>query len=468
MSRARFEVKPFPRERHDIVDALEVGVRRHMVHALLELDVTRPRQLIRDHEASTGERLSFTAFIVASLARAVDADKRLHAYRDWRGRLVLFDEVDVVTLVEPEVDAVAIPHVIRAANRRTLRDIHDELRRVQARPAASAQRSGALARLSAVAPGFLRRLFFRALRRDPHWLKRTAGTTLVTAVGMFGSGAAWAVGIVPLHTLALTLGGITPKPGLVEGRVEPREYLSLTASIDHDIVDGAPAARFAKRLRDSSRARRCCRTSLAESTQRDSSYRRGRRGPRCESRCPALAHGCRCAAGSPRRSTVAPSKSSSMRTAGASPITAPSCPGSIATTCGATSSRAQPSGYSIRIAPLARKPTCPCMQRSVPTSGFMSTDQRNPGGYTTRFTRAAPARPISSRTPPTSLRVAPRTGSIGAAAALESAGPVGTRPLRRLRRPPRFPLRNLRPGHWLLRIASVHASRREITFRRVA
>jgi pyruvate/2-oxoglutarate dehydrogenase complex dihydrolipoamide acyltransferase (E2) component len=250
MSRAAFEVKPFPRERHDIVDALEVGVRRHMVHALLEFDVTRARQLIREREASAGEKLSFTAFIVASLARAIDADRRLHAYRDWRGRLVLFEEVDVVTLVESEVNAVAIPHVIRAANRRTLREIHDEIRRIQANPAASAQRSGVLTRLSPIVPGFLRRLFFRALRRDPHWLKRTAGTALVTAVGMFGMGAGWAVGIVPLHTLCLGVGGITRKPGLVDARVEPREYLALTASIDHDIVDGAPAARFARRLRE--------------------------------------------------------------------------------------------------------------------------------------------------------------------------------------------------------------------------
>jgi pyruvate/2-oxoglutarate dehydrogenase complex dihydrolipoamide acyltransferase (E2) component len=250
MSRAPFEVKPFPRERHDVIDALEVGVHRHMVHALLELDVTRARQLIRDRESSAGERLSFTAFIVASLARAIDADKRLHAYRDWRGRLVLFDEVDVVTLVESEVDAVAIPHVIRAANRRTLREIHDEIRRIQVEPAASAQRSGVLMRLSRLAPGLLRRLFFRALRRDPHWLKRTAGTTLVTAVGMFGIGSGWAVGIAPLHTLCLTVGGITRKPGLVDDRIEAREYLALTASIDHDIVDGAPAARFARHLRE--------------------------------------------------------------------------------------------------------------------------------------------------------------------------------------------------------------------------
>jgi hypothetical protein len=30
-----------------------------------------------------------------------DANKRLHAYRDWRGRL---DDVDVVTLIESEID----------------------------------------------------------------------------------------------------------------------------------------------------------------------------------------------------------------------------------------------------------------------------------------------------------------------------------------------------------------------------
>jgi pyruvate/2-oxoglutarate dehydrogenase complex dihydrolipoamide acyltransferase (E2) component len=250
MRRAPFVTRPFPRGRRDIVDALEVGVRRHMVHALLELYVTRARQLIRDREAAAGERLSFTAFIVASLARALDADRRLQAYRDWRGRLVLFDEVDVVTLVESEVDAVAIPHVIRAANRRTFREIHDEIRRIQAQPEASAQRSGLLARLSPHVPGLLRRLFLRALRRDPHWLKRTAGTTLVTAVGMFGSGTGWVVGIVPLHTLSLTVGGITRKPGLVDDRIEVREYLAVTASIDHDVVDGAPAARFAKHLRE--------------------------------------------------------------------------------------------------------------------------------------------------------------------------------------------------------------------------
>lgn len=245
-----FTTRPFPRERHDVVDALAIGVRRHIVHALLELDVTRARQIIRDREAAAGERISFTAFVVASLARALDADRRLQAYRDWRGRLVVFDDVDVVTLVEPQAGSVAIPHVVRAANRRTVQDIHHEIRRIQSEPAASAQRSGWLARLSPFVPGLLRRAFLRVLRRQPGWLKRHAGTVLVTAVGMFGTGTAWGVGIVPLHTLALTVGGITRKPGVVGDRVEVREFLALTASFDHDVVDGAPAARFARTLRE--------------------------------------------------------------------------------------------------------------------------------------------------------------------------------------------------------------------------
>lgn len=69
-------------------------------------------------------------------------------------------------------------------------------------------------------------------------------------VGMFVLGVGWALVIVPLHTLALTVGGMTQKPGIVDDWVEPREYLALTASVDHDIVDGAPAARFARHLRE--------------------------------------------------------------------------------------------------------------------------------------------------------------------------------------------------------------------------
>ena len=36
----------------------------------------------------------------------------------------------------------------------------------------------------------------------------------------------------------------------MDGHVAVREYLSLTISFDHDIIDGAPAARFTERLKE--------------------------------------------------------------------------------------------------------------------------------------------------------------------------------------------------------------------------
>jgi len=249
-SGSAYEMARLPKARRLVIAALRVGAHRHIMHGLAEMDVTRPRQYIREHKARTGETLSFTAFIVACLAKAVEANKLLHAYRDWRNRLVVFDEVDVVTMIEAETGEVAIPHIVRAANKKTVREIHDEIRAVQAQPATSAQRSGMLMRLADLVPGSVTNFFLRLMRKNPHWLKRNSGTVVVTSVGMFAGGGGWGFGILPLHTLGITLGGLVEKPGVVGGRIEIREYLDMTISVDHDIVDGAPAARFARQLRE--------------------------------------------------------------------------------------------------------------------------------------------------------------------------------------------------------------------------
>jgi pyruvate/2-oxoglutarate dehydrogenase complex dihydrolipoamide acyltransferase (E2) component len=46
------------------------------------------------------------------------------------------------------------------------------------------------------------------------------------------------------------LGGIGEKPGVVDHRIQVRKYLSVTVSFDHDVIDGAPAARFTQRLKN--------------------------------------------------------------------------------------------------------------------------------------------------------------------------------------------------------------------------
>jgi hypothetical protein len=87
-------------------------------------------------------------------------------------------------------------------------------------------------------------------RRDPRLWKRFAGTVGISAVGMFGSGAGWGIPAGTPTALTLTVGGIAPKPVDIGGQIAWRDYLSLTLTVDHDIVDGAPAARFTERLKE--------------------------------------------------------------------------------------------------------------------------------------------------------------------------------------------------------------------------
>jgi pyruvate/2-oxoglutarate dehydrogenase complex dihydrolipoamide acyltransferase (E2) component len=91
-------------------------------------------------------------------------------------------------------------------------------------------------------------LISMAMRRDPTIPVSMGGTVGVTAVGMFGEGhSGW--GIFPVsQVLGLVVGSIGWKPAVVEGRIEPRQILHLTVMFDHDIIDGAPAARFTRRL----------------------------------------------------------------------------------------------------------------------------------------------------------------------------------------------------------------------------
>lgn len=244
-----YQIVPFPKIRRLMVDGGRLARQKHVVHGLVEMDVTCARQAIRDHKARTGETLSFTAFFMTCLGRAVGMNKYMHAYRTWWDKLVLFDDVDINTMFEVEVDGRKIirPHIIRAVNRKTFRDIHAEIRAFQAKHEGS--REARFIGWFVLLPAFVRRLVLGILLRSPRTLKEMNGTVSLTAVGMFGSGAGWAIPATN-HSLQITLGGIAQKPALINGQLENREYLCVTVSLDHDIIDGAPAARFIQRLKE--------------------------------------------------------------------------------------------------------------------------------------------------------------------------------------------------------------------------
>jgi pyruvate/2-oxoglutarate dehydrogenase complex dihydrolipoamide acyltransferase (E2) component len=229
--------------RLQVLDVLRLAARQPTIHGLLEVDITGVRARLAAAEGSP----TMTAFVVASLARAVRDCPEVNVRRAGR-KVVWFDAVDVAVTVERlAADAILpIPFPVYSADRKSIVAITSELRAARTAPVERAEEVSGRSVL-AVLPPVVRRIGAVAIGRFPRAAARFGPAIGVSSVGMFGAG--WGIPLSPL-TLMVTIGGPTSRAVVVDGRVENREYLPLTLSFDHSVIDGAPAARFASGFRN--------------------------------------------------------------------------------------------------------------------------------------------------------------------------------------------------------------------------
>jgi pyruvate/2-oxoglutarate dehydrogenase complex dihydrolipoamide acyltransferase (E2) component len=241
-----YRVEPFGVNRRIVAAASAVNRENAVIHLVTEVDISEPRRLIAEHRERTGERLSLTGYVVACLARTFDEFPRFNSFRKG-GRLIVLDDITISVLFEREMDGENVPEPvgIQAANRKTYREINDELRAAQ-QYAGRHLGSATGTEWVRFIPGFLLRTFVRLASHNINMQKRF-GVVGVTAVGMFGLAPMW---LVPLTnaTVTVAVGAIAERLALIDGSLQEREHLCLSVSFDHDIVDGAPAARFTSRL----------------------------------------------------------------------------------------------------------------------------------------------------------------------------------------------------------------------------
>lgn len=239
-----YQLTPVPRDRQPVLDRLAGANRRFQVHALLELDVTRAKACILAAEP----RVSWTGFVIASVARAVAQHPDVNA-RKAGATIVSFDRVDVGATVERHwegrtvLDIVVIPD----ADAKSCGELSEVLHRAKFGPGQPHPPHG-VTRVLMRMPGPIRRAGIRVIGRRPALAASFGPAVGVTSVGMFTRGWGWAVPVAPL-TVTVTVGGVADRPVVRDGVVVARPMLPLTISFDHAVVDGAPAARFTETLR---------------------------------------------------------------------------------------------------------------------------------------------------------------------------------------------------------------------------
>jgi pyruvate/2-oxoglutarate dehydrogenase complex dihydrolipoamide acyltransferase (E2) component len=243
-------------ERRFAMDAFAALRPAHLMTALLELDVTEAEGAIARLQRE-GARVSLFAFVLRSIAVAISEHPDLNLVRHGGRRLVRFDDVDVSVPMEVTTPDGRFPRqvVVRGAQRRSPADVYAELEKARAHygrtgdTGAEDRWARRMVRLFRRMPRFVRIGVIRLFMRSAFTVKRQGGTTLVTSVGKFASlpGFAFSFTTGP-RAAAFAVGSVVQKPWIHRGRIAPRSILSLSIMVDHDLVDGAPASRFARRL----------------------------------------------------------------------------------------------------------------------------------------------------------------------------------------------------------------------------
>lgn len=251
---AHHTIDHFPASRLATFDVGRLSRAKHQMVALLEVDVTRARGRLRAARRA-GAAISFLAWFMRTAAVTVAEHPAVHGVLRGRTRVV-YREVDIALLVEREVDgtSVPLPVVIRDCGTRSALDIEREIRAAGSQEISGTadyqlgrHRLALATSLFYRLPQLLRIAVMRAMLRRPGVRKANMGTVVVTSLAAGTRYPAW---MVPktIHNLAFGLGSVVRKPRVVGEAVEPRDVLHLTVLLDHDVVDGAPAARFVSKL----------------------------------------------------------------------------------------------------------------------------------------------------------------------------------------------------------------------------
>jgi len=254
------EYKPivtrYPAVRQFTADTVKLSRHKHIIRALLEVDVTNALGKLKAARAP-GKKISFLAWFIHILGVCVAKHPPIDGVLWKKHSAITYKDIDLTTIVEKQVDGkgVPIPLIIREVNNKTPMEINGEIQSAIQQDVRSEKdyvlgdsNNDILLRLAVAVPQWIRVLFMRCfILRNPKRVKKMMGTVSVTSLGTQGRIAGW---ILPtsIHPLSIGIGSLTKKAAIYKGEIQKRDILHLTIAIDHNVIDGMPAMRFVDEL----------------------------------------------------------------------------------------------------------------------------------------------------------------------------------------------------------------------------
>jgi pyruvate/2-oxoglutarate dehydrogenase complex dihydrolipoamide acyltransferase (E2) component len=224
----------------------------HNFQALLEFDITDVRSALR-RKRQEGRSGSLFAFLLKAIGKCLEEYPEFNSMIDLR-RTTVFEEVDISIPIEVESEGELFPkqHVIRNINAKSTKEIDDEIE--SAKKNKDDQEGHVFPKfyLSIIdrLPGKLVGFIFRYLTKNHQRVQALSGTVFVTSVSMVSNVPGF---IIPYSggpkAVSFAIGSSVKKPVVRNDEIKIREIINITAIFNHDIVDGAPAARLINQMR---------------------------------------------------------------------------------------------------------------------------------------------------------------------------------------------------------------------------
>lgn len=244
-----YKIEIFPKTRIATFDICSIGIRKHQVAAMIEIDVSESRENIKKIRNTTN-RISFTAWLIKVISLTIKDHDLAAGYLKGKRKVLVFNDINISLVVEKKLNGqkVPIPLIIEKANEKSIELITKQINDARDKEITNNDivlhnKSSHLELLYYVLPGFIRSFFWNYLLRHPHLAFKKMGNVAITSIGMIGNVSGWFIPI-SVHPICFGISNITKKPIVIGDKIEIREILNMTILIDHDVIDGSPMARF--------------------------------------------------------------------------------------------------------------------------------------------------------------------------------------------------------------------------------
>ena len=248
-----YTLREVPRSRIATFDTAAVALAKHHVSAMLEFDVTEIRRKLQQLRRQ-GTLISFNGWLIKVIGSVLDQHREASAFLLSKRKLIVFDEINISIIVEKKVNGkpVPIPLLIEHVNSKSASEITAEIDKAKDQSITGTdivlnRKTHFYENLYYSLPGFIRRIIWRVMLKNPRFVFRNMGNAVITSVGMMGKINGWFIQR-SIHPISFGVGSILKKPYVIDNEIKIRDILNMTILVDHDVIDGAPMVRFLNEL----------------------------------------------------------------------------------------------------------------------------------------------------------------------------------------------------------------------------